>query len=199
MGQDTFKYNFDHMYHNHIVPYFQTQQVGEFTKGFEFSYESVRFQVVGVQPEDSYGVVGHSTEIFYEGPEIERKVLQRLQLLPFEDGLPEKYRPNKLSLDEPGLLRDYVKPYFAQRSADVRAGDVLQIRELRFKVVATRPSEGGGVGKDTELACQGVALREHFKPQPRGQPKGKATAKAAAKAAASSRQDDQGGQQCIIA
>ena len=51
--EDTFKYNFDHMYHNHIVPYFQTQQVGEFTKGFDFSYDSVRFQVVGVQPEDT--------------------------------------------------------------------------------------------------------------------------------------------------
>ena len=82
--QDTFKYNFDHMYHNHIVPYFQTGQVGEFTKGFEFSHQGVRFQVVGVQPEDSYGVVGSETEIFYEGPEIERKVLERLQLLPFE-------------------------------------------------------------------------------------------------------------------
>ena len=187
------------MYHNHIVPYFQTQQVGEFTKGFEFSHDSVRFQVVGVQPEDSYGVVGHSTEIFYEGPEIERKVLERLQLLPFEEGLAEKYRPSKLSLDEPGLLRDYVRPYFVQRSADIRAGDVLQIRDLRFKVVATRPSEGGGVGKDTELACQGVALKEHFKPPARAKPKGKASAKAAAaKAAASSQQDNEGNQQCRI-
>ncbi|CAE7033418.1 B''BETA [Symbiodinium sp. KB8] len=178
--KDTFKYNFDHMYHNHLVPYFQTQQVGEFTKGFEFSYDSVRFQVVGVQPEDSYGVVGHNTEIFYEGPEIERKVLERLQLIPFEEGLPDKYRPNKLSLDEAGLLRDYVRPYFAQRSAAVRTGETLQIRDLRFKIIATRPSEGGGVGKETELACQGVALKEHFKPPPRAQPKGKAAAKAAA-------------------
>ena len=88
--QDTFKYNFDHMYHNHIVPYFQTGQVGEFTKGFEFSFQGVRFQVVGVQPEDSYGVVGSETEIFYEGPEIERKVLERLQLLPFEQAGPRR-------------------------------------------------------------------------------------------------------------
>ena len=192
--KDTFKYNFDHMYHNHLVPYFQTQQVGEFTKGFEFSYDSVRFQVVGVQPEDSYGVVGHNTEIFYEGPEIERKVLERLQLIPFEEGLPDKYRPNKLSLDEAGLLRDYVRPYFAQRSAAVRTGETLQIRDLRFKIIATRPSEGGGVGKETELACQGVALKEHFKPPPRAQPKGKAAAKAAAAAS----RDDQGNQQCLV-
>lgn len=192
--KDTFKYNFDHMYHNHLVPYFQTQQVVEFTKGFEFSYDSVRFQVVGVQPEDSYGVVGHNTEIFYEGPEIERKVLERLQLIPFEEGLPDKYRPNKLSLDEAGLLRDYVRPYFAQRSAAVRTGETLQIRDLRFKIIATRPSEGGGVGKETELACQGVALKEHFKPPPRAQPKGKAAAKAAAAAS----RDDQGNQQCLV-
>lgn len=42
-------------------------------------------EVVGVLPENSYGVVGHDTEIFYEGPEIERKVLERLQLIPFEE------------------------------------------------------------------------------------------------------------------
>ena len=54
--------------------------MGEFTKGFEFSFDGVRFQVIGVLPEDSYGVVGHDTEIFYEGPEIERKVLERLWL-----------------------------------------------------------------------------------------------------------------------
>ena len=151
-----------------------------------------------VPSEDSYGVVGHNTEIFYEGPEIERKVLERLQLLPYEDGLPEKYRPNKLSLDETGLLRDYVRPYFAQRSADVRTGDVLQVRDLRFKVVSTRPSEGGGVGKDTELACQGVALKEHFKPPPRAQAKGKAAAKAKAAAASTASGGDQGNQQCLV-
>ena len=170
------------MYHNHIVPYFQTGQIGEFTKGYEFSFQGVRFQVVGVSPEDSYGVVGSETEIFYEGPEIEWKVLDRLQLLPFEQGLPEKYRPSKLSLDEQGLLKDYVRPYFEQRSTPIKAGDIVEIRNVKFKVITTRPSEGGGVGKETELACQGVALKESFQP-PAGAGS-KAAAKTAAKTAA---------------
>lgn len=183
-GQDTFKYNFDHMYHNHIVPYFQTAQIGEFTKGFEFSFEGVRFQVVGVQPEDSYGVVGSETEIFYEGPEIERKVLERLQLLPFEEGLHQKYRPTKLTLDEAGLLKDFVRPYFEQRSTSVKAGDVLEINNVKFKVITTRPTEGGGVGRDTEFACQGVALKETFQPPARAVRPKAAAKTAAAKAAA---------------
>lgn len=158
--QDTFKYNFDHMYLHHMVPYFQTSQSGEFTEGFDFTHEGVRFNVVGVLPEKSYGVVGQATEIFYEGPAIERKILQRLQVVPYEEGLPERYRPTRLSLDEAALLSDFLRPYFEQRSAEVRVGDVIPIQTVRFKVVACRPSEGGGVGRDTELVCQGVALRE---------------------------------------
>ncbi|CAJ1423695.1 unnamed protein product [Effrenium voratum] len=190
--KDTFKYNFDHMYHNHIVPYFQSSQVGEFTKGFDFSHDGVRFQVVGVLPEDGYGVAGQSTEIFYEGPEIERKVLERLHALPFEDGLPEKYRPSKLSLDEAALLRDFLRPYFGQRSATVKANDVLEIQGVKFKVISTRPTEGGGVGKDTELVCQGVALRESFQPAARSKAKAAAKpgAKPAAKAAAAAASSD---------
>ncbi|CAJ1403253.1 unnamed protein product [Effrenium voratum] len=179
-------------YHNHIVPYFQSSQVGEFTKGFDFSHDGVRFQVVGVLPEDGYGVAGQSTEIFYEGPEIERKVLERLHALPFEDGLPEKYRPSKLSLDEAALLRDFLRPYFGQRSATVKANDVLEIQGVKFKVISTRPTEGGGVGKDTELVCQGVALRESFQPAARSKAKAAAKpgAKPAAKAAAAAASSD---------
>lgn len=158
--QDTFKYNFDHMYLHHMVPYFQSCQSGEFTEGFDFTHEGVRFSVVGVLPEKSYGVVGQATEIFYEGPAIERKVLQRLQVVPYEDGLPERYRPTRLSLDEAALISDFLQPYFAQRSAEVRVGDVIPINDVRFKVVACRPSEGGGVGRDTELVAGGVALKE---------------------------------------
>ncbi|CAE8639768.1 unnamed protein product, partial [Polarella glacialis] len=109
------------------------------------------FSVISVEPKDSYGVVGQATDIFYEGPAIERKVLDRLQLVPFELGLPEKYRPTRLSLDEAALLRDYVRPYFQQRSAPVSMGQAIHIQGVKFKVVACRPSEGGGVGKDTEL------------------------------------------------
>lgn len=158
--QDTFKYNFDHMYLHHMVPYFQSCQSGEFTEGFDFTHEGIRFSVVGVLPAKSYGVVGQATEIFYEGPAIERKVLQRLQLVPYEDGLPEWYRPTRLSLDEAALLSDFLRPYFEQRSAEVRVGDVIPIQGVRFKVVACRPSEGGGVGRETELVCQGAAFRE---------------------------------------
>uniref|UniRef100_A0A7S4VNV4 Uncharacterized protein n=2 Tax=Alexandrium monilatum TaxID=311494 RepID=A0A7S4VNV4_9DINO len=186
--KDTFKYNYDFMYHEHIVPYFHTKQVGEFSEGFDFSHEGVRFSVIGVLPEKSYGVVGRETEIFYEGPAVERKVLERLQLLPFEDGLPEKYRPSKLMLDGDALLRDYVRPHFEQRSAPLAPGDVVPIQGVRFKVVACRPSEGGGVGRDTELVCQGVALREAFGPSTGAarpaRPKAAAAKAAIAKAAA---------------
>ncbi|CAJ1403252.1 unnamed protein product [Effrenium voratum] len=143
-------------YHNHTVPYFQSSQVGEFTKGFDFSHDGVR---------TAYGVAGQSTEIFYEGPEIERKVLERLHALPFE-ACREKYRPQQAA-----LLRDFLRPYFGQRSATVKANDVLEIQGVKFKVISTRPTEGGGVGKDTELVCQGVALRESFQPAARSKAK----------------------------
>ncbi|CAE8602150.1 unnamed protein product, partial [Polarella glacialis] len=182
--QDTFKYNYDFMYHEHLVPYFQTAQVGEFTEGFDFAQNGVRFSVISVEPKDSYGVVGQATDIFYEGPAIERKVLDRLQLVPFELGLPEKYRPTRLSLDEAALLRDYVRPYFQQRSAPVSMGQAIHIQGVKFKVVACRPSEGGGVGKDTELACQGVALKgagDFRSPAPKARPGSAPKSKAASR------------------
>mmetsp|Transcript_14841 Transcript_14841/g.42768 ORF Transcript_14841/g.42768 Transcript_14841/m.42768 type:complete len:285 (+) Transcript_14841:58-912(+) len=179
---DTFAYNNDLMYFENIKPYFDTKQRGEFSVGFDFAYKGVRFSVVGTEPADSFGVVGRDTIVFYEGPAIERSVLDRVQLVPFEDGLPEKYRPTKLSLDEQGLVRDYLRPYFEQRSAVVAPGEVLEIQGVRFKVVATRPSSGGGFGRDTELACQGVALRAAFSTDPaaKAKAKGKAKAKAGA-------------------
>lgn len=158
--QDTFKYNFDYMYNEHLVPFFHTAQVGEFTTGYDFAHKGVRFSVMGVLPEDSYGVVGKMTEIFYEGPAIQRKVLQRLQVVPFEDGLPDRYRPTRLSLDEAALLQDYVRPYFEHRSAKVTPNEVFPIRGVNFKVIACSPSEGGGVGEETELMCKGCALKD---------------------------------------
>ena len=99
--------------------------------------------------------------------------------------MPEKYRPSKLSLDEAGLLRDFVRPYFEQRSTSIKAGDIVEIRKVKFKVITTRPAAGGGVGKETELACQGVALKESFQPTRAAASRPKAAAKtAAAKAAA---------------
>ena len=55
------------------------------------------------------------------------------QLLPFEDGLPEKYRPSKLKLDEEALLRDFIRPYFEQRSFAVKPNETLEINSVRFK------------------------------------------------------------------
>ena len=98
--------------------------------------------------------------------------------------MPEKYRPSKLSLDEAGLLKDFVRPYFEQRSKSIKAGDTVEIRNVYFKVITTRPAEGGGVGKETELACQGVALKESFQPPARTSRPKAAAKTAAAKAAA---------------
>lgn len=185
--KDTFTYNYDFMYHEHIKPFFLTSQAGEFTVGFDFAYKGVRFNVVGTLPEKSYGVAGQATQIFYEGPAIERKVLERLQLVPFEDGLPERYRPTKLSLDEAALLSDYLKPYFAQRSASLSPGEAFHVKGVKFKVVSCRPAEGGGVARDTELACQGVALKEadafrtaKAKAKPKAAPSGQEAARAPA-------------------
>mmetsp|Transcript_18066 Transcript_18066/g.56595 ORF Transcript_18066/g.56595 Transcript_18066/m.56595 type:complete len:286 (+) Transcript_18066:3-860(+) len=202
--KDTFKYNYDYMYHEHLVPYFHTQQAGEFTEGFDFAHEGVRFSVLGVLPEGSYGVVGQSTQIFYEGPPIERKVLERIQLLPYEDGLPAIYRPSRLELDGEGLLRDYLRPYFVQRSAPLRPGDVVAVRGVSFKVVGCRPSDGGGVGRETELLCQGVALRPPAAAKAETRARAKAKGKAAAGAPQHQAQEGgetqsaSGGPQCTV-
>mmetsp|Transcript_35529 Transcript_35529/g.99813 ORF Transcript_35529/g.99813 Transcript_35529/m.99813 type:complete len:294 (-) Transcript_35529:14-895(-) len=165
--QDTFRYNYDFMYHEHMVPFFHRRQVGEFTEGYEFAHSGVRFQVVGVLPDKGYGVVGRETQLFYEGPAIERKVLDLLHMLPYEEGLPERYRPSKLSLDDEGLLKDYVRPHFEQRSSPVAVGDSVEIGGLTFKVVTCRPASGGGVGQDTQLVCKGMALKKAFDPPAR--------------------------------
>lgn len=199
--KDTFAYNYDHMYHDHLVPYFQHEQIGEMSEGFDFSHNGVRFQVIGVEPAKSFGVVGQATTVFYEGPPIDRKVCERVQLLPYEDGLPERYRPTKLTLNEKGLLSDYLKPYFEQRSAQVATGDALEINGARFKVIATRPSDGGGVGKDTELVCQGVALRENFGAKSaasKAKAKPGAKAKAQAHACNTSESAGEGQGQCSV-
>ena len=101
--KDTFTYNFDHMYHEYIVPYFQEKQVGTFGEGFEFSSKGVRFRVIGVMPADSTGVVGTNTVVYFEGNALERDVLEQLHILPYEEGLPERYRPTKLSFKRRGL------------------------------------------------------------------------------------------------
>lgn len=188
--QDTFKYNYDHMYREHMVPYFHTRQAGEFTEGYDFSHQGVRFQVVGVQPDKSYGVVGKDTEIFYEGPAIERKVLEKLHVLPMRDGLPERYMATKLSLDAEALMNDYVRPYFDMRSQPVKTGDSMDIEGVTFKVMSCKPAAGGGVGPDTELSCSGVAL----KPAASGPAaKSSAISKALAKAKAKGRGKGGGG------
>jgi len=119
--------------------------------------------------------------VFFED-HIERTVLESLHLLPYETGLPEKYRPTRLSLDEEGILRDYVRPYFEQRSSGLRKTDIVEIQGVKFKIMAMKPDPGdqvgGGVAKDTVLSCKGVALKESFAPASRA--KGKAKAKAAA-------------------
>lgn len=173
--QDTFKYNYDYMFNEHVVPFFKTAQEGEFTDGFEFSHEGCRFRVVATVPENVHGVAGNSTVIFHEGPLIERIVLSRVTVLPYEDGLPDKYKISKLKIDDEGIKRDYVAPYFAQKSEVVNPGKIITIKDVRFKVVTCTPISGGGVGEHTEIACQGVALRENF---------GKASAKTTPKSKA---------------
>lgn len=59
------------MYFENVKPYFQERQAGKFSTGYEFAYDGVRFRVVGVEPEDTYGVVGRGTEIYCSGPPLE--------------------------------------------------------------------------------------------------------------------------------
>lgn len=197
--QDTFKYNYDYMYNEHLKPYFDKSQVGEFSEGFDFAQDGVRFGVISVLPDKGYGVVGQATIVYYEGPPIEREVLTRLHVLPFEEGLPDKYKISKLKLDDVALKRDYVLPYFEQRSAPVAPGEALEIEGLRFKVLTCTPSKGGGFCKDTELVCQGVALKESFarpgsaSAKAKAGPKAKAKAKAAAASAGGEQQGTQDG------
>merc|ERR1712217_690199 len=166
------------MLSNHITPFFENCQAGAFTEGFEFSHEGVRFCVVGVMPEKGYGVAGKNTTIFFEGDAIERDVLKSLNVVPFEDGLPDRYRPTKMSLAEDAIKRDFTLPYFTQRSAPVKVAEMLEIEGLKFKVVSCTPSAGGGFGRDTELQCKGVALKMAFE---KTAAKSKAAVKAKAK------------------
>lgn len=180
--RDTYKYNFDHMYNEHMVPFFNGHQNGEFTEGFEFAYKGARFRVVAVVPDKSYGIVGKGTEIFYEGVPLERVCLSKVHVLPFEEGLPEKYKTGKFSLDDVALKRDFLTSHFAQLSYDITAGETFTISDVRFKVVSTVPAKGGGFGDDTELLCQGIALKERL---PKASPKAKAKAKGFSNASAS--------------
>lgn len=187
--KDTFKYNFDFMYNEYIKPFFEEGQSGAFTDGFDFTHDGVRFNIIGVFPEKSYGVAGKNSTIFFEGDPIEREILTKVNAVPFEDGLPEQYRPSRLKLDEVAIKRDFTGPYFEQRSAPVKLGETFEYRGVRFKIVTCTPSVGGGFGRDTELVCQGVALRETFsKSAPSSKaatrPKAKAKVKANAKVAA---------------
>lgn len=194
--KDTFEYSYDRMMFDYIEPYFNTQQQCNFSTGFDFAYQGRRFNVVAVDPAGTSGVVGKDTVVFFEDY-IERKVLKHIQILPYETGLPEKYRPTKLSLDEEGLLRDFVRPYFEQRSSPVKKGDVLEIDGVKFKVLTLTPDPGetgAGVGSGTTFSCKGVALRE---PRPvRGRPGNASNVVPVAASAAGT--DEDSGRGCAI-
>ena len=46
--QDTFKYNFDHLFHKMICPFFLKGAVKFVSKDYEFALNGVRFKIVDV-------------------------------------------------------------------------------------------------------------------------------------------------------
>jgi len=58
------------VFREHVVPYFQRRQRGTITKGFEFTFDGVRCRVVAVSPDAMRGVVGRTTELYFNGQAI---------------------------------------------------------------------------------------------------------------------------------
>eukprot|EP00397_Hematodinium_sp_SG-2012_P067230 GEMP01103510.1.p1 GENE.GEMP01103510.1~~GEMP01103510.1.p1 ORF type:complete len:222 (+),score=33.15 GEMP01103510.1:56-667(+) len=116
---DTFKYNFDHLYNEMLVPYFAQHQTGEFGTGHEFAMKGVRFRVIGTEPEGALGVAGASTVVYFEGEPIKRPVLTLAHIVPYKSDLPAHYLSG-LMLKEDAILQDYINPYFEQNSHTLR-------------------------------------------------------------------------------
>lgn len=100
-----------------------------------------RFRVEGVEPaEVKLGVCGHHTAVFYEGPKLQRTLLDLVHVQPYEKNLPEKYyrsdvSPNKYlaksknpnvnrrEVDEELLKREILDEYFAHFCGELKIGD----------------------------------------------------------------------------
>ena len=97
--------------------------------------------VLVASSQDGYGVAGQSTEIFYEGPEIERKVLERLHALPFEDGILARVARNQSKVPQ--------CPRFNQLLGE---GSPSKIDKTEKKLVPTYSNlSTGGPGKGPPL------------------------------------------------
>lgn len=133
-------------------PFFAANSVTMVAVDFEFGHGTCRFRVVGCDPAGP-AVVGPETEVFWEGEPIQRRLLKEVAVLPYSHTLP-RVAPGGAP---PDLFRDYIRPYFAQRSAPLHPADEFEFRGVRFRVVKCEPP-GGGPCKDTIVHTNGPAL-----------------------------------------
>ena len=66
--KDTFEFNFDHMYQNHIVPYLKSKHGVPFRTGMDFTHGGARFRIVACEPaEGCVNIAVRSTQGAGEG------------------------------------------------------------------------------------------------------------------------------------
>lgn len=137
----------------YVRPFFEGSGAIPIGVEFEFGYGGCRFQVIGCDPAGP-AVIGPTTEVYWEGPPIQRFLARRIVVLPFSHTLPSEGVAGAAPAD---LLADYVKPYFAQRSAPLRPGDEFETRGVRFRVTLCEPP-GTGPAESTEVDASGPAI-----------------------------------------
>lgn len=138
----------------YIRPFFEQCGARPIMVEFEFGYAGCRFQVIGCDPPGP-ALVGPTTDVFWQGPAIERFLARRISVLPYSHTLPSP----TLGAAPADLLADYVRPYFDQRSAPLRAGDEFETRGVRFRVTHCEPP-GTGPAAGTEVLVNGQPLTE---------------------------------------
>ncbi|CAD7964952.1 unnamed protein product [Amoebophrya sp. A25] len=108
--EDTFAYNYDHMFHKQVVPFLRKSPVSFLGLHHDFAANGGRFRVEGVQldrtgatevdknapanseaEKNTLAIAGHHTSVFYEGPKLRRDLLEYIHVQPYEAGLDAEF------------------------------------------------------------------------------------------------------------
>lgn len=141
------------IYSVYIKPYL-LERCGPLRDGFEFAFNSCRFRVMATIPAFKEGdtlYAASTTEIFHEGPPIQRPILRSVKMLPFFDTLPAG------GMDDATRVA-IVRRHFEQRSMPVEVKEEIATEEgVHFRVLQCEPSRGG-VMPSTKVICDGPPL-----------------------------------------
>eukprot|EP00931_Biecheleriopsis_adriatica_P009463 TRINITY_DN110537_c0_g1_i1.p1 TRINITY_DN110537_c0_g1~~TRINITY_DN110537_c0_g1_i1.p1 ORF type:complete len:317 (+),score=58.33 TRINITY_DN110537_c0_g1_i1:20-970(+) len=138
----------------YVMPFVERSSCQLIEAGFEFAHAGCRFKVMACDPAVP-AVLGPQTEVYWEGPALERRVLTKVAVLPYSNTLP----PPGPDGQKPDLHKEYVLPYFQQKSSPLNPGDEFEHRGVRFRVVHCEPP-GAGPADSTQVSSEGLALIE---------------------------------------